>query len=257
MKYMLMMHAPRGTGDYQVDDWSPGRLQGPHRVHAPLQPGARPRPASGWTRRGWPRRARRSWCARARTARRSTDGPFPEAKEFLAGYWIVDVDSPERAYEIAARASAAPGPGGAPLNMPIEVRQVMSAPARGRVTRGAAERRRRAPAARPRAAGARRGRAAARRLRRGGGRGAGGADRGGAAVAGERDPRQPARLAVPRRAAAHHRPPAQRDGPPAPRGRGGERGVGRVGVRAAAGRRRSASTATTRSCCSSCAATPR
>ena len=46
-----------------------------------------------------------------------TDGVFPESKEFLAGFWIVDVDSPERAYAIAARASAAPGPGGAPLNM--------------------------------------------------------------------------------------------------------------------------------------------
>jgi hypothetical protein len=57
-----------------------------------------------------------------------TDGIFPEGKEFLAGYWIVDVASPERAYSIAAKASAAPGPGGAPLNMPIEVRQVMSAP---------------------------------------------------------------------------------------------------------------------------------
>jgi hypothetical protein len=57
-----------------------------------------------------------------------TDGVFPESKEFLAGYWIVDVDTPERAYEIAARASAAPGPGGAPLNMPIEVRPVMSSP---------------------------------------------------------------------------------------------------------------------------------
>jgi hypothetical protein len=57
-----------------------------------------------------------------------TDGVFPESKEFLAGYWIVDVDSPERAYAIAARASAAPGIGGKPLNMPIEVRPVMSAP---------------------------------------------------------------------------------------------------------------------------------
>ena len=57
-----------------------------------------------------------------------TDGVFPDAKEFLAGYWIVDVESPERAYEIAARASAAPGPIGALLNMPIEVRQVMSGP---------------------------------------------------------------------------------------------------------------------------------
>lgn len=57
-----------------------------------------------------------------------TDGVFPESKEFLAGYWIVDVENPERAYEIAARASAAPGVGGAPMNMPIEVRQIMSGP---------------------------------------------------------------------------------------------------------------------------------
>jgi hypothetical protein len=57
-----------------------------------------------------------------------TDGVFPESKEFLAGYWIIDVESPERAYAIAAEASAAPGPGGKPLNMPIEVRQVMSGP---------------------------------------------------------------------------------------------------------------------------------
>lgn len=57
-----------------------------------------------------------------------TDGVFPEGKEFLAGYWIVDVESPERAYALAARASSAPGPGGAPLNMPIEVRSVMSGP---------------------------------------------------------------------------------------------------------------------------------
>lgn len=55
-----------------------------------------------------------------------TDGVFPEAKEFLLGYWIVDVESPERAYEIAARISAGPGPGGVPTNMPIEVRQIMS-----------------------------------------------------------------------------------------------------------------------------------
>lgn len=57
-----------------------------------------------------------------------TDGVFPESKEFLAGYWFVDVDSPERAYAIAARASSAPGAGGKPMNMPIEVRRVMSGP---------------------------------------------------------------------------------------------------------------------------------
>jgi len=57
-----------------------------------------------------------------------TDGVFPESKEFLAGFWIIDVDSPERACDIAARISAAPGPEGAPLNMPIELRPIMSGP---------------------------------------------------------------------------------------------------------------------------------
>jgi hypothetical protein len=53
-----------------------------------------------------------------------TDGIFPESKEFLLGYWIVDVVTPERACEVAGRISAAPGPGGVPTNMPIEVRQL-------------------------------------------------------------------------------------------------------------------------------------
>ena len=61
-----------------------------------------------------------------------TDGVFPESKEFLAGYWIIDVESAERAYAIAARVSAAPGPGGIPSNMPIEVRQIMSRPSEER-----------------------------------------------------------------------------------------------------------------------------
>jgi hypothetical protein len=55
-----------------------------------------------------------------------TDGIFPESKEFLLGYWIVDVETPERAHAIAGRISAAPGPGGVPTNMPIEVRRLAS-----------------------------------------------------------------------------------------------------------------------------------
>jgi hypothetical protein len=54
-----------------------------------------------------------------------TDGPFQEFKEWLAGYQIVDVDSEERALEIAAKISAVPGRGGAPTQQPIQVRQVM------------------------------------------------------------------------------------------------------------------------------------
>lgn len=56
------------------------------------------------------------------------DGAYPESKELLAGYRLVDVDTLDRALEIAARSSAAPGPGGAPLQQQIEVRQVLGAP---------------------------------------------------------------------------------------------------------------------------------
>lgn len=60
-----------------------------------------------------------------------TDGVFPESKEFLAGYWIIDVDSHERALQLAAEASMAPGASiigadGKPIeHLWIEVRQFM------------------------------------------------------------------------------------------------------------------------------------
>ena len=73
---------------------------------------------------GWPQQAKIVRVSADGTP--ITDGVFPESKEFLAGYWIIDVESPEQAYKIAARASAAPGPGGKPGSMPIEVRQVLS-----------------------------------------------------------------------------------------------------------------------------------
>ncbi len=57
-----------------------------------------------------------------------TDGPFPETKELLAGFRMVDVTTAARAIAIAAQASAAPGPNGLPIRQPIEVREVMSAP---------------------------------------------------------------------------------------------------------------------------------
>ena len=73
---------------------------------------------------GWPSEAK---LVRAgKNGEPITDGVFPESKEFLAGYWIVDVESAEQAYKIAARASQAPGPGGNPANMPIEVRPVLT-----------------------------------------------------------------------------------------------------------------------------------
>jgi hypothetical protein len=57
-----------------------------------------------------------------------TDGPFPEAKEYLAGYWLLECGSLARAIEIAAQISTAPGRGGVPMNFPVEVRAVGVAP---------------------------------------------------------------------------------------------------------------------------------
>src|SRR3954454_12517255 len=125
MKFMLMMNTPGGA--YQIGSWAQkdfqahiafmknfakklgeaGELVGAEGLSGPDQ--------AKLVRAG-------------QDGKPVTDGVFPECKEVLAGYWILDVESPERAYQIAAEASAAPGPGGKPLILPIEVRQVMSAP---------------------------------------------------------------------------------------------------------------------------------
>ena len=128
MKFMLMMNSPKGDGNWGVTNWTPqdfkamvdfmknfskrlkeaGELVGAEGLAAPAQ--------AKLVRAG------------QNGVPEVTDGPFAEAKEFLAGYWIVDVDSPERAYAIAGEASAAPGPGGKPLNIASAVREVMSGP---------------------------------------------------------------------------------------------------------------------------------
>lgn len=128
MKFMLMMNAPRGTGDWAVLNWTPEELKA-HigfmlRLNEELKDEGVLVGAEGLAP---PAQARIVRSGKG-SSPEVTDGPFAEAKEFLAGYWIVDVESPEEAYAIAARASAAPGPGGKPLNIAIEVRQVMSAP---------------------------------------------------------------------------------------------------------------------------------
>jgi hypothetical protein len=123
MKYLLMMNVP--AGPYQIDSWAPKEVQAHlaywKSLNRDLQDAGELVAVEALTEPGQARRVRAD-----PQGQPITDGVFPEAKEFLAGYWIVDVESPERAYQIAARASAAPGPGGKPLNMPIEVRQVMS-----------------------------------------------------------------------------------------------------------------------------------
>lgn len=130
MKYMLLMNTPR-DGYTQYFSWPKKILEANMAFMGAM---SRKLTASGElvSTQGLaaPTEAR---LVRAGTnGRPITDGVFPESKEFLAGWWLVDVDSADRAYEIAAEISTAPG---APVKGPdgtliehlwIEVRQVMS-----------------------------------------------------------------------------------------------------------------------------------
>lgn len=128
MKYLLMMNAPYGTGDHEIFSWPAEAIQAHVAYWDRLNRGLKE--AGEWVGVQALTAPKDAKLVRAGSnGEPVTDGPFAEGKEFLAGYWIVEVDTPERAWEIAADASAAPGPDGAPLNMAIEVRQVLSAPA--------------------------------------------------------------------------------------------------------------------------------
>lgn len=127
MKFILMMHAPRGTGEYAINAWKPedfrAHIQFMKDLNAGLRAAGELVAAEGLAPPGQARVVRSKG-----GAPEVTDGPFAESKEFLVGYWMIDVEDAERAYAIAAKASTAPGPGGAPLGIPIEVRQVMAVP---------------------------------------------------------------------------------------------------------------------------------
>jgi hypothetical protein len=124
VKYILMMNATKANFDMYAK-WSKEDLQ---RNVAFMRAFSKELKDSGvfvaTEGLGWPSEAR---IVRAgRDGEPITDGVFPESKEFLAGYWIIDVESPDQAYKIAARASGAPGPGGTAGSIPIEVRQVLT-----------------------------------------------------------------------------------------------------------------------------------
>src|SRR5688500_13995744 len=100
MKFMLMMNAPRGTGDWAVGNWTSEDLKAHinfmNRFGQELKASGELVGAEGLAEPGQARIVR----AGNGGVPEVTDGPFAEAKEFLAGYWIVDVESPQQAYEI-------------------------------------------------------------------------------------------------------------------------------------------------------------
>ena len=56
-----------------------------------------------------------------------TDGPFAETKDLIAGWMVIDVESYERAVQLAGELSAAPGPGGEPIREWLELRPFLTA----------------------------------------------------------------------------------------------------------------------------------
>jgi hypothetical protein len=127
MKFMLHMNVPKGP--YQMQGWSPEDVTRMvafmHEFNKELKDAGQLVVAEGLVS---PTEARLVK-ADAQGTPVVTDGPFAETKEFIAGFWIIDVKDADEAYRVAARVSACPGPGGKPLNMPIEVRAAGSPPA--------------------------------------------------------------------------------------------------------------------------------
>ncbi len=156
-----------------------------------------------------------------------TDGPYAEAQEVLAGYWIVDCESFDRATELAAKLARARRRSrwrrprwptcGRSWNRPTTSRSETRDPNELIMTEIGG----RGPAAGALAAGARCRRPALRPLRPGRGRGAGGPARRGAPVAARRSPRATQELVDHRREPPAHRPAPSRAGAAAPRESGG------------------------------------
>jgi hypothetical protein len=126
MKFMVQMNVKGGP--YQMEGWSPEdikRMVGfMDDLNAALKAAGQMVMAEGLA----PPDQARLVTANADGSPSVTDGPFAESKEFIAGFWIIDVKNADEAYKFAAKVSSCPGPGGKPLNMPVEVRAVGEAP---------------------------------------------------------------------------------------------------------------------------------
>ena len=128
MKYMLLIHG-NSEGWKDLDDWSQEDLQAMvrfmHGINADLSASGELLDAQGLAGPEYAKTVRASQDGEPII----TDGPFSETKEVLAGFWLLEVSSEQRALEIAARVSATPGPGGILINQPVEVHPIGEPPA--------------------------------------------------------------------------------------------------------------------------------
>ncbi|WAL75584.1 YciI family protein [Kitasatospora sp. YST-16] len=128
-KYLLLKHyrgAPEPEGFVPMDKWTPeevtAHIQYMRDFAAKLEGTGEFVDAQGLAPEG-------TWVQYGGEGKPPvTDGPFAETKDLIAGWMIIDVDGRERALELAAELSAAPGAGGEPIREWLELRPVMSEP---------------------------------------------------------------------------------------------------------------------------------
>lgn len=127
-KYMLLKHYRGGPEPHRpfppMDRWEPQDVE----AHIAFQRDVIERPkANGEYVDAQGLKPERTWVRYGGpgAAPVTTDGPPPEGSDLIAGWFMVDVESRERALELAAFVSSEPGPGGEPLYEWIDVREVM------------------------------------------------------------------------------------------------------------------------------------
>ena len=122
-KYLLLKHyrgAPEPVNGTPMDEWTPEEVEAHIRYMGDF---AAKLEASGEFVDGQALAPEGMWVRYDGEGRPPlTDGPFAETKDLIAGWMIIDVDSRDRAYELAGELSSAPGAGGRPLHEWLEVR---------------------------------------------------------------------------------------------------------------------------------------
>ena len=128
-KYLLLKHyrgAPASVNDVPMDQWTPAEIEA-HMQY--MEDFADRLKGSGEYVDSQALRAEGAWVRSDGEGKPPvTDGPFAETKDLIAGFMVIDVDSYERAVELAGELSAAPGAGGKPIHEWLEVRPFLGEP---------------------------------------------------------------------------------------------------------------------------------
>ncbi|MEC3917279.1 YciI family protein [Nocardia sp. CDC160] len=125
-KYLMLKHyrgAPASANDIPMDQWTPDEVSAHIKY---MQDFANRLVETGEFVDELALTPQGSFVSSDSDGRPITDGPFAETKDLIAGFMVIDVESYERALELAAELSLAPGAGGKPIHEWLELRPVLS-----------------------------------------------------------------------------------------------------------------------------------